>query len=39
VQGILAQRNAMSIAHPVEKTIFGGEEKEIPAIKRTVWTI
>jgi hypothetical protein len=39
VQGILAQRNTKSIAQTVEKNIFRREEKEIPAIKRTVWTI
>src|SRR6266404_1040270 len=36
---ILTQRNAKSTASAVEKIILSGEEKEIPAIKRTVWTI
>jgi hypothetical protein len=39
VQGILAQRSTKSITPTVEKIICAGEEKEIPAIKRTVWTI
>src|SRR5712692_3655219 len=39
VQGILAQRNVKSITLAVEKNISAGEEKEITAIKRTVWTI
>jgi hypothetical protein len=38
VVSILAQRKAKSMQRAAEKIISTGEEKEIPAIKRTVWT-